>query len=65
MEYTKIHPFSYGKESLYFEAGNEITGFTLKNFHIGMFICYDLRFPEVFHMLPELPEAHSDKDHTR
>lgn len=47
-EYTKIHPFSYGKEDLMFEAGNEITGFTLKNFHIGMFICYDLRFPEVF-----------------
>ncbi|MBQ4524210.1 MAG: carbon-nitrogen family hydrolase [Lachnospiraceae bacterium] len=49
-EYTKIHPFSYGKESLYFEAGNEITGFTLKNFHMGMFICYDLRFPEVFQL---------------
>ena len=48
VEYTKIHPFSFGKDSLYFEAGNEITGFTLKNFHIGMFICYDLRFPEVF-----------------
>lgn len=47
-EYTKIHPFSYGKETLYFEAGNELAGFTLKNFHIGMFICYDLRFPEVF-----------------
>ena len=33
---------------MYFEAGNELAGFTLKNFHIGMFICYDLRFPEVF-----------------
>ncbi len=47
-EYTKMHPFSYGNESLYFEAGNELSGFRLKNFHIGMFICYDLRFPEVF-----------------
>ncbi len=47
-EYTKIHPFSYANEHLYFEEGNEIKSFTLKNFHIGMFICYDLRFPEVF-----------------
>lgn len=47
-EYTKIHPFSYGGEHLHFESGTEISGFTLKNFHIGMFICYDLRFPEVF-----------------
>ncbi|MCE9500758.1 MAG: carbon-nitrogen family hydrolase [Leptospira sp.] len=46
--YRKIHPFSPGKEDQHFSAGKEIVRFKIKNFTITPFICYDLRFPEVF-----------------
>ena len=46
--YTKIHPFSYGKENAHFTAGSHIELFKLGGFTIAPFICYDLRFPELF-----------------
>jgi predicted amidohydrolase len=46
--YSKIHPFSFGKESLYYEGGKDISIFNLNEFNISTFICYDLRFPEIF-----------------
>ncbi|MBU3161697.1 carbon-nitrogen family hydrolase [Clostridium frigoris] len=46
--YAKIHPFSYGSETKFYESGNEITHFNAFNFNITPFICYDLRFPEIF-----------------
>jgi predicted amidohydrolase len=47
-DYTKIHPFSFAKENHYFQAGNEIVKFDLCGFRWSTFICYDLRFPEIF-----------------
>lgn len=51
-EYTKIHPFSYGKEHERFEGGTEVLTY---DWHAGTdtlrvcpAICYDLRFPELF-----------------
>lgn len=47
-EYDKIHPFSYDKEDRFYEKGNKISSFSIDGINFGMFICYDLRFPEVF-----------------
>lgn len=46
--YTKIHPFSLGGESAEHEYGNEIVTFQWGGFTIAPFVCYDLRFPEIF-----------------
>ena len=47
-DYIKLHPFSFGGENEYFYPGDEIKGFSVGGFHIAPFICYDLRFPEIF-----------------
>ncbi|MEG1256142.1 nitrilase-related carbon-nitrogen hydrolase [Clostridium sp.] len=46
--YTKIHPFSYGTESNYYLGGDDIVFATIKDITLSPFICYDLRFPEIF-----------------
>jgi predicted amidohydrolase len=46
--YTKIHPFSYAGETDHFVAGSEILLFEWAGFKVCPFICYDLRFPEIF-----------------
>lgn len=47
-EYSKLHPFTYGKESVYYEKGSEIVTVPFLGRTISLFICYDLRFPEIF-----------------
>ena len=46
--YTKIHPFSLGGEAQGHEAGSEIVTFAWADFVVAPFVCYDLRFPEIF-----------------
>jgi len=53
-QYTKIHPFSYSEEDLYFQKGSEIAFGEICGVCVSPFICYDLRFPEIF-------QAASDK----
>lgn len=48
VKYTKIHPFSYGKENEKYYSGDEINICKVNEFKIVPFICYDLRFPEIF-----------------
>lgn len=48
VEYTKIHPFSYDGEDDKYYSGNKIFICKIKEFEITPFICYDLRFPEIF-----------------
>lgn len=47
-EYSKLHPFSYGKEDEHYERGTEIVTVPFLGRTVGLFICYDLRFPEIF-----------------
>ena len=46
--YRKIHPFSYSGEEKYYHAGVRPAMCTIRNWKIGLSICYDLRFPELF-----------------
>ena len=46
--YAKIHPFSLGGEAQGHEAGTEIVTFEWGGFVVAPFVCYDLRFPEIF-----------------
>jgi predicted amidohydrolase len=50
-EYAKIHPFSFSGESKYFDAGESLTFVKYKDLNIGLSICYDLRFPELYSAL--------------
>ncbi|MBK7632798.1 MAG: hypothetical protein IPJ23_19390 [Ignavibacteriales bacterium] len=47
-KYRKIHPFSYSKEHIFYGKGKKITTARVKGFNIGLSICYDLRFPELY-----------------
>ena len=46
--YTKIHPFSLGGETAGHEFGTEIVTAEWGGFVVAPFVCYDLRFPEIF-----------------
>lgn len=46
--YIKIHPFSYMGEDRHFISGNETVIFDIRGIPCTVFICYDLRFPEIF-----------------
>jgi predicted amidohydrolase len=46
--YDKIHLFSPGGENKYNVAGNSTSTLELDHVRIGLTICYDLRFPELF-----------------
>jgi len=46
--YRKVHPFSYSDENKHFNAGVKPALTKIKKWQIGLTICYDLRFPELF-----------------
>lgn len=46
--YAKIHPFTKGGESTCHTPGSEIVTFDWNGFTVAPFVCYDLRFPEIF-----------------
>ncbi len=48
MRYAKMHPFSYAGESEHFAPGEAPVVAELAGTKLSAFICYDLRFPEVF-----------------
>lgn len=47
-QYKKIHPFTFGGESDVYESGSSIVTVPFMGHTISLFICYDLRFPELF-----------------
>lgn len=46
--YCKIHPFTFGGEAEHYEAGQNVVSFNWNDFVVAPFVCYDLRFPEIF-----------------
>lgn len=58
--YSKIHLFDAKtpdgleyRESAAFAPGNEVVTFSCEGFVFGLAICYDVRFPELFHALAD------------
>jgi omega-amidase len=47
-DYTKIHPFTFSGENKYFNEGDRLAIIDFQDMKIGLTICYDLRFPELY-----------------
>lgn len=54
LEYAKIHPFSFGRESERFQGGREVVTYRVGSGDgatlVCPAVCYDLRFPELFRL---------------
>jgi omega-amidase len=46
--YAKIHPFTPGGETEVISAGDSVVTFGVGDFQVAPFVCYDLRFPEIY-----------------
>lgn len=46
--YTKMHPFPVLNEHLFYESGDKTVVFPIQGIPSSVFICFDLRFPEIF-----------------
>lgn len=55
-DYDKIHPFSYGEEGKHYIGGHEVKTLSYKEMNMAGFVCYDLRFPEVFQAVSDKTE---------
>lgn len=53
LEYAKIHPFSYGAEARYYTGGDKVYACQWHDTVLAGFICYDLRFPQIFQVASE------------
>ncbi len=49
--YAKMHPFSYANEDVYYIGGNEFITTQIADEQVGLSICYDLRFAEMYQVL--------------
>lgn len=47
-KYRKIHLFSFAVEEKFYQAGSKPAIVLIDDFKVGLSICYDLRFPELF-----------------
>lgn len=56
-DYIKMHPFSFAGEDKHFLSGDSLNVFCLQKMYMSSFICYDLRFPEIFQMVSS--QAHA------
>jgi omega-amidase len=46
--YSKLQPFTLGGEADHYTAGEGTTVYSWCTFAVASFVCYDLRFPEIF-----------------
>lgn len=51
--YAKLHLFSHDGEDQVYIAGDDLVTFSCSGVEIGLAICYDLRFPELFRRYAE------------
>ncbi|MDD5944512.1 MAG: carbon-nitrogen family hydrolase [Clostridia bacterium] len=52
-KYAKIHPYSHGVEGKFFAKGDSVKYFDIDGITVSTFLCYDLRFPEIFQAVSE------------
>jgi len=55
--YAKIHPFSFSGENHWYVAGDRLATAVVRSVTIGLTICYDLRFPELYQALADRSHA--------
>jgi predicted amidohydrolase len=56
--YPKIHPFSYAGEDDHFAPGGKTVTVEVEGVRLSLFVCYDLRFANVFWDLAEETDAY-------
>lgn len=56
--YDKLHPFSYGGEDHHYAAGDKVVQLRVGDLVLTPFVCYDLRFADVFWSVAERTEAY-------
>lgn len=56
-DYDKIHPFNYGEEGKHYIGGHEIKTTMIDEVVLSGFVCYDLRFPEIFQAVSEFTDV--------
>ena len=56
--YAKMRPFTLGGEAARYTAGERPIAFRWSDWMISPFICYDLRFPEIFREATALHQPH-------
>lgn len=56
-DYTKIHPFTFSGEDKVYHKGNIINFCEIDGVKFSSFICYDLRFPEIFQVASKNAEV--------
>ncbi len=54
--YVKNYPFTKAGEDRFYASGNEQVVFDFADHSAGLFICYDLRFPELFRKVAKRAE---------
>ncbi len=57
--YDKIHPFSYGGETEHYAAGNRVVSCEIEGVRITPFVCYDLRFSDLFWNVAESTDCYT------
>src|SRR5712671_2106357 len=56
--YAKMRPFTLGGESEHYAAGDRAIAFRWSDWMISPFVCYDLRFPEIFRAATAAHQPH-------
>jgi predicted amidohydrolase len=56
-KFVKLHSFAFANEDQYYSAGNKIVTFDIEGMVSSIFICFDLRFPEVFRRIAKKVQA--------
>ena len=56
--YDKIHPFAYGGEDRHYDAGDKVASLRVAGVALTPFVCYDLRFADVFWQAAERTDAY-------
>jgi predicted amidohydrolase len=57
--YDKIHPFTYGGETEYYASGAHVVSFEIDGIRFTPFVCYDLRFADLFWNVAESTDCYT------